>query len=186
MSTCSRSEGRRYAAGDACGRRITSRIDALDRFCHLPDGVVRADAERLPPRRARRRASGSFCSWRKRLRQRVWIVGINEYPASCLFENLGKRPATRLHDGNAGRHRLEQKDSLRLGVRGRNRHHVEAFVRTQFFPPDPARPDTRTPSPSPASFISRVSSSRYDSCSGARYPATRSRASVPLLFARNR
>src|SRR5262245_11352713 len=54
-------------------------------------------------------------------------IRIHEPAAASRLDNLRKRTATRLHDGNTTRHRFEQEQSFRLVVGGRDRQDVEAL-----------------------------------------------------------
>ena len=55
------------------------------------------------------------------------MSGFDEDPSARPLKHFGKGAAVRLHDRDAGGHRLEQEDALRLFIRGGHREHVEAL-----------------------------------------------------------
>ena len=61
----------------------------------------------------------------KNARKRIDIVGRDKLSASGFLDDLGERAAPGLDDRDAACHRLEEKHSLRLVVRCRNRQHVQ-------------------------------------------------------------
>src|SRR5262245_37827861 len=107
------------------------------RFVHIQqsigrplNAVVQADADRAALAEAARQRP-IVPELEQRVGQRFRILGLDEQAAAGFLDDLRERASPRLHDRHAAGEGLEQEDALRLVVRRRHRHHVEALQERQ-------------------------------------------------------